>query len=109
MNDSKRFLLLSAAVVVLGIVLGIMDDFPYAEETVRFGAGDLFVVFSDGISEAVNGRDEQFGEERIEEVLRRHRHGTAGEISDRLIAAVRTHADGAPQADDITLVVIKRE
>lgn len=92
-----------------GIVLGILEDFPFAEETVRFAAGDVFLVFSDGISEAVNGRDEQFGEERIEGVLRQHRHGSAAEIRDRLIAAVRTHADGSPQADDITLVVIKRQ
>ncbi len=90
-----------------GIVLGILEDFAYAEERVRFGSGDLFVVFSDGISEAVNGMDEQFGEQRIEGVLREQRHATAAEIRDRLIAAVRLHAGGAPQADDITLVVIK--
>lgn len=91
-----------------GIVLGILEDFPYEEESVAMGHGDVFVVFSDGISEAVNGKDEQFGEQRIEKVLLEHRHGTALEIRDRLIAAVRAHAGGAPQADDITLVVIKR-
>jgi len=91
-----------------GTVLGILEDFPFAEEQVAFGPGGIFVVFSDGISEAVNGRDEQFGEQRIEGVLREHRHGSAAEIRDQLIAAVRTHAGGVPQADDITLVVIKR-
>ena len=91
-----------------GVVLGIVDAFPFQEETVPFGPGEFFAVFSDGISEAINGGNEQFGEERIEAVLRENRSRPAAEIRDRLIAAVREHAAGAPQADDITVVVVKR-
>jgi sigma-B regulation protein RsbU (phosphoserine phosphatase) len=91
-----------------GVVLGIVETFPFREETVSFAPGEFFAVFSDGISEAVNAANEQFGEERIAAVLRENRSRPAAEIRDRLISAVREHAAGAPQADDITVVIVKR-
>jgi sigma-B regulation protein RsbU (phosphoserine phosphatase) len=91
-----------------GIVLGIVDTFPFQEETISVSRGEFFAVFSDGISEAVDRKDEQFGEERIAAVLRDSRNETASEIRDRLVAAVRDHAAGTPQADDITVVIVKR-
>jgi sigma-B regulation protein RsbU (phosphoserine phosphatase) len=90
-----------------GVVLSIMDDFPYQEETVPFGPGDLMVVYSDGISEAMNPAEEQFGEAKIAEVVGRERHRTAEEIIESIVVAVRAHAGTAPQMDDMTLVVIK--
>ena len=92
-----------------GVVLGIMEDFPFEEEQVEFTPGDLLVVFSDGISEAINDLQEQFGEKRLEEILRLHRHRPAQEIRDTIIAAVKAHAGNVPQADDITLVVVRRK
>jgi phosphoserine phosphatase RsbU/P len=90
-----------------GVVLSIMEDFPFQEETVPFGPGDLMVVYSDGISEAMNPAEEQFGEARIAEVIARERHRTASDLIESIIAAVRAHAGTAPQMDDMTLVVIK--
>ncbi len=90
-----------------GVVLSIMEDFPYREETVPFGPGDLMVVYSDGISEAMNPAEEQFGEARIGELIARERHRTAADIIESIVAAVREHAGTAPQMDDMTLVVIK--
>jgi sigma-B regulation protein RsbU (phosphoserine phosphatase) len=91
-----------------GIVLGIVEEFPFEEDTVSLKPGELCVVFSDGISEAINRAGEQFGEERIEAVLREHLLRPAIVIRDRLIDAVRDHAGGEPQADDITVVIVKR-
>jgi len=90
-----------------GVVLSILDDFPYQEETVPFGPGDLMVVYSDGISEAMNPAEEQFGEARIADVVGRERNRSATEIIESIVAAVRAHAGTAPQMDDMTLVVIK--
>jgi sigma-B regulation protein RsbU (phosphoserine phosphatase) len=56
----------------------------------------------------VNSADEQFGELRIEAVLQGCRQLPAVEIRDALIAAVRAHAGNAPQADDITVVIVQR-
>ncbi len=91
-----------------GTVLGIMEDFPYAQETVTLGRGDVVLIFSDGVSEAMNQAGEQLGEGPIREVLERHHGGDPEQLKEALIAAVRTHAAGAPQADDITIVVVKR-
>ncbi len=91
-----------------GIVLGIMEHFPFEEETISFEPGDVLVIYSDGIAEAMNEREEFFGEKRIEKVIRKHRKRTAREIVDHIVAAARGHAGKYPQSDDMTIVVVKR-
>lgn len=91
-----------------GVVLGILDDFPFQEETVRLKPGDVLVIFTDGISEANDEAKEQFGEQRLEAVIRRYKDRPASELKDQIIAAVKAHAGNVPQMDDITLMVIKR-
>ncbi len=91
-----------------GLVLSIMEDFPYSEETVPLAPGDIIVVYSDGITEAVNAAAVQFGDARIESVVSGCRSMDAAGIIESIIGEVRTHAGTAPQADDMTIVVIKR-
>jgi sigma-B regulation protein RsbU (phosphoserine phosphatase) len=91
-----------------GLVLSILEDFPYQEATVGLAPGDVLVVYSDGISEAINPNQEQFGEERLHALLEDHRHESANEIIEIILQAVRQHANGASQMDDMTLVVLKR-
>ena len=91
-----------------GTVLGVLDQFPYEEEVVPFDEGDVLVVFSDGITEAFDLEDNQFGEARLEEVLRACMEAPAASIIDTVVAAVKEYAGEAPQADDLTLVVVKR-
>jgi sigma-B regulation protein RsbU (phosphoserine phosphatase) len=89
-------------------VLSILEDFPYEEETVPVSVGDVIVMYSDGITEAVNPQQEQFGEERIVTVVAAHRTEPAAGIIDSIVSAVRQHAGVAPQGDDMTVLVIKR-
>jgi sigma-B regulation protein RsbU (phosphoserine phosphatase) len=91
-----------------GIPLGMIDGFPYEEESLPLNAGDLVVIYSDGVTEAMNAAGEMFGEERISAVIDQHQHAPACEIIDQLLAAVREHAAGHPQSDDITVVVVRR-
>ena len=70
--------------------------------------GDLLVVQSDGIGEAMNGNQEQFGEERLQSILLQQKHRSAEEIIDTVVKEVRNHAGAHPQSDDITIMVIKR-
>jgi len=91
-----------------GVVLGIMEDFPYAQETIMLEAGDTVLIFSDGVSEAMDPSGEQLGEEPIKAVLLKHHGGDPEDLKDALIAAVRAHSAGAAQADDITIVVVQR-
>jgi serine phosphatase RsbU (regulator of sigma subunit) len=91
-----------------GVVLSILEEFPYKEATVDLRPGDLLVIFSDGITEAINPAQELFGEARLAAVIAEHRTATALELIERIIGAVRAYAGTVPQMDDMTLVVVKR-
>ncbi|HEY5611791.1 MAG TPA: GAF domain-containing SpoIIE family protein phosphatase [Thermoanaerobaculia bacterium] len=91
-----------------GIVLGVLDTYDYAAGSVELRVGDIVVMFSDGVSEALNDADEEFGEPLLLRVLAEHRGESASAIQSAVIDAVRAHAGKATQSDDITLVVIKR-
>jgi serine phosphatase RsbU (regulator of sigma subunit)/pSer/pThr/pTyr-binding forkhead associated (FHA) protein len=91
-----------------GPVLGILTIAPYSEDRAQVGRGDMLVLYSDGVTEATNHQYDEFGEDRLIEVLRRHREEPASVIVDAVTKALLEFAAGAPQADDITLVVAKR-
>jgi serine phosphatase RsbU (regulator of sigma subunit)/pSer/pThr/pTyr-binding forkhead associated (FHA) protein len=91
-----------------GPVLGIVSIAPYSEERAQLGPGDMLVLYSDGVTEATDHQFDEFGEERFIDVLRRNREAAASTIVDAVTKALAEFAAGAPQADDITLVVAKR-
>ena len=69
--------------------------------------GDLLVLFSDGITEAPNRREEQFGEERLIAVVQQTRDLPARAICDAILAAVRAFTGDRPAPDDQTLLVVR--
>jgi sigma-B regulation protein RsbU (phosphoserine phosphatase) len=71
--------------------------------------GDILVLLSDGIYEYHDAHNEQFGEQRVEEILRAHHGKPMAELSTILLDAVDAFAKGAPQEDDMTVVLVKRE
>ncbi len=96
-----------------GLLLGFMAGQDYAQQATELRPGDVVVLFTDGITEASDPGtpdrpDRFFGEERLIEVVRRSAGLTAGEIQTAILDAVAAHTAGAPQSDDITLVVFKR-
>jgi sigma-B regulation protein RsbU (phosphoserine phosphatase) len=91
-----------------GPVLGILPIAPYAEQRAHLDHGDMLVLYSDGVTEANNAAYEEYGEARFIEVLKRHREAPATAIVDAVTRDLDEFAAGAPQADDITLVVAKR-
>jgi sigma-B regulation protein RsbU (phosphoserine phosphatase) len=91
-----------------GLVLSILEEFPYKEAKVDLAPGDILVAFTDGITEAINPNQEQFGEARLAALIEKHRAEPAAELVESIIRGVREHAAGAPQMDDITLLVVKR-
>jgi phosphoserine phosphatase RsbU/P len=91
-----------------GIILGLMKTFaPYQEGSVVLGSGDVIVMFTDGVSEAMNGDEEDFTEERLEEVLKRVRTESPSEIIEQIQLALEHHTQGTPQSDDITMLVLR--
>ena len=90
-----------------GPVLGILPIAPYSEMHGRLGSGDMLVLYSDGVTEATNPAYDEFGEDRFIDVLKEHRTSPATVIVEAVTKALGEFAAGAPQADDITMVVAK--
>lgn len=90
-----------------GLILGVVPEAPYKETSIRLEPGDVLVLFSDGVTEAPNLKDEDFGEERLEKLVTSLRDRPALEIVEAIEAAVQEFTDGAPAADDITVVVAR--
>jgi serine phosphatase RsbU (regulator of sigma subunit) len=92
-----------------GIVLGFVPDFDYDEENIQFEPGTTLLIYSDGITEAMNAEEEEFGEERLLNILSENIELTAETIIQKILSAVNDHVGEVPQMDDMTLLVIKRE
>jgi len=86
---------------------GLMPFNPIERETLPLTPGDTFVLFSDGVSEAMNNDDGFYGEERLLEVLASSGDEAPAEIARRVLADVRAFAAGAKQSDDITVVAAR--
>jgi sigma-B regulation protein RsbU (phosphoserine phosphatase) len=91
-----------------GMILGILPMAQYKEFTVTMEPGDILVLFSDGVTEAVNPADEDFGEQRLADLVASLRERPANEIVEAIHAEVAKFTQGAPPADDITVVVARR-
>lgn len=92
-----------------GPSLIIMPDTQYTTGTAVLREGDLLVLYTDGVVEVFNGAQEQFGNERLEEVASRVRGRSAGDVLREIVAATRAFSGPAITHDDSTLVVVKRE
>jgi serine phosphatase RsbU (regulator of sigma subunit) len=96
--------------VSTGTPLGLLPlEAPYGEGMDRLHPGDALVLFSDGVTEAQNADDEEFGEERLQAILRDARGLPATVVIDRVFEAIDEFAGSAPQFDDITMLVVRRD
>ena len=91
-----------------GIPLGMFKDVNWEQRKVRLASGDVLVLYTDGITEAQNQRDEFFGEERLLEAAQANLARSAQDVQCALMAEVREFVGDAPQFDDITLMVVVR-
>jgi len=95
-----------------GIALGMIDhvDKILKKETITIESGDVIIQYTDGIPEAWNVERQMYGFERLEESMKKHIHkATAKEIYDGILEDVYRFMAGYPQADDVTLVVMKKD
>ncbi len=90
-----------------GMVLGVDPCTEYQSESLRMEEGDLLVIFTDGVTEAMDKSETEFGEENLSLLLADARHRCAREIAEEIVAAITRHQGTAPQADDITMIVAK--
>jgi len=92
-----------------GLILGCMPDSEYEEEKISINRNDIIVIFSDGITEAMNENEEEYGEEKLKEFISNHLDEAPEIIIENILSDVRMFVGEAPQWDDMTLLIIKRE
>ena len=92
-----------------GLPLGIKPDAEYREGRTQLQPGDVLVIYSDGVTEAVSPTGEVFGATRLYEVVSRNIEASAAGIRDRIESSLTKFAQGTSAADDITLVIVKRQ
>jgi len=90
-----------------GLILGMMQDVSFETGQVTISSGDRIVMFTDGITEAMDEDDEEFGEEKVCELIVKDPDFTAQELLDTIVRAVKDFSGSASQSDDITMVVLK--
>lgn len=91
-----------------GLPVGLMEEGNYSEVRIEFEPGDTLVLYTDGITEAENPREEEYGIERLIEVCQQHRDKDLEEMASEINRNLDEFADGIPYADDRTLVLARR-
>jgi sigma-B regulation protein RsbU (phosphoserine phosphatase) len=90
-----------------GVVLGLFEQATFEQETVMLQRGDLIVAFSDGVTEAMNAEGEEFTDDRLLACAETHRGESPQQVMEALLADVHTFCAGAPQGDDVTVVLVR--
>ncbi len=91
-----------------GMPLGLMPKGEYTAGEAQLGIGDALILYTDGIAEAINPGEEEYGRKRLEDVCVQHRGEPAADLAAAIERDVEAHAQGQPYHDDRTLVVVKR-
>lgn len=90
-----------------GVVLGLFDAAQFDEETLTLAPGDLIVLFSDGVTEAMNAQGEEFLDDRLIACAEKHRGEPPQQVLDALLADVHAFCAGEAQSDDVTAVLVR--
>jgi sigma-B regulation protein RsbU (phosphoserine phosphatase) len=88
--------------------LGILPDASYQEEEIALDSGDLFCIFSDGVTEAINGEGQFFGESRLMSLLEKHQGFSAQTLGEQILSEVKAFIGDEPPSDDLSLAILKR-
>ena len=91
-----------------GIALGVVPDIPYQQQSINLAPGDLVFLYTDGVTEAMNAQEEEFGVERLQEVFATNPPKDPKEANKAVFKAVGDFAGDTPQSDDITCLAIYR-
>jgi phosphoserine phosphatase RsbU/P len=91
-----------------GLVVGLIDEVQYADDSCALAPDDVLLIFSDGATDMEDAEGRPVGEDRLFELLREFRDLSAAQIVEQIAAAVRAHAGSTPALDDLTLLVAKR-
>ena len=102
-RDGRGIALLEAK----GIALGVMPDIGLEERQISLREGDMVVLYTDGVTEAINNKEEQFGKERLISIAEKNCNLPASELVKRILKEITEFSQGQPQFDDLTLMILK--
>ena len=102
-RDSGDIVLLEAK----GIALGVIPNMELEEKEITLREGDIVVLYTDGVTEAINDKEEQFGQERLISIAEENRNLPASELVKRIRQEVTEFSQRQPQFDDLTLMILK--
>ena len=91
------------------IIVGVFDDFTFSEETCHLDKGDTIVLFTDGVTEAIDIAEKEYGDDRLKDCLAKHSGNSCQQIIDAIKADVSNFVGEAEQSDDITMLALKRK
>lgn len=95
--------------VASNFVVGVFDDIEFESNTLTFGIGDTLLLYTDGVTEAFNDKQEQFSESNLQDILASmHESSSAKEVVTSVLQSVKTFSGDYPQSDDITLLSLQR-
>ncbi|HWI17447.1 MAG TPA: PP2C family protein-serine/threonine phosphatase, partial [Vicinamibacterales bacterium] len=95
------------ALTATGPALGLIEAGTFGSHSLKLTPGSLFVAYTDGVHEARDAADEEFGENRLIQLATQHRDRSAAEICAAVLTAVREHRGVVQDQDDVTILVVK--
>ena len=91
-----------------GVALGVMPGLEYKQDSYALAPGDTLVLYTDGVSEAMNSEGEEFGVDRLRQIFTGRPPTSAREANEAILQAVSDFAGDNPQSDDVTCLVLHR-
>jgi sigma-B regulation protein RsbU (phosphoserine phosphatase) len=92
-----------------GVALGILPETHMKSQSIQLRPGETIILYTDGVTEALNEDYDEFGLERLQVAARAAARRPAPEIVSHITANIRDHTGQTPQFDDMTLIIIKRQ
>jgi len=89
-----------------GFFVGMFETVNYEEKKIQLNMRDKLILFTDGIVEAMNEKDEEYGQERFVEIIKKYHYFDARALVDKILLDIEKFVGGAPQSDDLTLMVL---
>jgi sigma-B regulation protein RsbU (phosphoserine phosphatase) len=91
-----------------GIILGMLPDYTYKTGKIKIQHSDILICYTDGVNEALNKKNEEYGEERLKDFIKANRNLNSRDLAEKIVDSISQFTAGAAQYDDITLLVVKR-
>ena len=92
-----------------GIVLGYIQNYTYQQSEIEFHPNEIFAAYTDGVTETLNNKEEEFGEQRFKDIIIQNRDKPVEQIRKKVIQALKEFSNNNNPVDDITIIICKHE